>query len=197
MLSPCRAAASSSGVERTKVRERAVRQHDVLLEHVIDRLAVQRPIARRWSCWPSCRRPWRGSPTTHRARSAGRCGRSMRVQVVEHDAGFDPRPALVGVDLEHPVQVLRGVEHEPGADRLAGLRGAAAARRDRDAVLGGDRDGADHRLGGLGNDDAQRLDLVDAGVGGVKRARDRVEADLAVDSASSSRWSARLGRSAI
>ena len=32
-----------------------------------------------------------------------------------------------------------------------------------------------------GSDDAERLDLVDAGVGGVERARDGVEADLAGD----------------
>ena len=69
---------------------------------------------------------------------------------------------------------------QPGADRLAGLRRAAAAHRDRAR-------GAARRSGRCattssrvrGSDDAERLDLVDAGVGGVERARDRVEPDLA------------------
>ena len=33
------------------------------------------------------------------------------------------------------------------------------------------------------DDDAQRLDLIDAGVGGIERARDGIEADFAFDAA--------------
>ena len=33
----------------------------------------------------------------------------------------------------------------------------------------------------LHDDDAERLDLVDAGVGGIERARDLVEADFALE----------------
>ena len=33
----------------------------------------------------------------------------------------------------------------------------------------------------LGDDHPERLDLVDAGIGGIERARDLVEADLAFD----------------
>ena len=42
-------------------------------------------------------------------------------------------------------------------------------------------DRAHHRFGRSRDDDAERLDLVDAGVGRVQRARDLVEADFAVD----------------
>ena len=168
------------GIERAEMRQRSVRQHHALLEHVIDGLAVQHRAgaARVVGHHPA----HRGAARRRHVRSEAQLMLAQhRVQVVEHHAGFDPRPSLVRVDLDHPVQILRGVEHEAGADRLAGLRGAAAPRRERDAMSGGDRNGANHRLGGLGNDDAQRLDLVDAGVGGVKRARNLVEADLAVD----------------
>ena len=44
-----------------------------------------------------------------------------------------------------------------------------------------DLDGAHDVLARPRHDDAERLDLIDAGVGGVERARDRVEADLAGD----------------
>ena len=100
------------------------------------------------------------------------CGRSVGVELVEHDARLDARPSLVGIDLEDAVQVLRGVEHDAGADRLSGLRRAAASRRDRHAVLRGDVDGAHHGLRRSRNHDAERFDLVDAGVGRIQRARD-------------------------
>ena len=43
------------------------------------------------------------------------------------------------------------------------------------------RTALDDVLARLRDDDAERLNLVDAGVGGVQRARDRVEADLALE----------------
>ena len=42
-------------------------------------------------------------------------------------------------------------------------------------------DDADDILAILGNHHAQRPDLIDAGVGGIERAGDRVEADFALD----------------
>ena len=107
----------------------------------------------------------------------------LRVQLVEHDARLDARPALGDVHLEDAVEVLRGVDDEAGADRLAGLRRAAAARRDRDAVAAGDLDRPDDVLARARDDDAERLDLIDAGVGGIERARDGIESDFAFDRA--------------
>ena len=119
--------------ERPKMRQAAVRQHHALLEHVIDRLAVED-------------RSRAARVVGHHAADGGAAGRrhvrgeaqvvlaERRVQLVEHDARLDARPLLVGIDLEDPVQVLRGVEHDARSDRLAGLRRAAASRRDRHAV---------------------------------------------------------------
>ena len=65
------------------------------------------------------------------------------VQLVEHDARLDSRPALGGVHLEDAVEILRRVDHESGADRLPGLRRAAAAHGERTAKLRADADEAD------------------------------------------------------
>jgi hypothetical protein len=40
------------------------------------------------------------------------CGFRRGVQLVEHDARLDARPALLDVHVEQPVQVLRRVEDE-------------------------------------------------------------------------------------
>ena len=166
--------------QRAKVRDAAVRQHHVLLEDVIDRLAVddRARAARVVGHHPADR----GAAGGGEIRCESQSERSqVGVEIVEHDAGLDARPAFVGVDLEDAIQVLRRVEHQAGADRLAGLRRAAAARRDRRAVLRRQFHHARHVLGRAWHDHADRLDLVDAGVGRVQRARDAIESDLAVN----------------
>ena len=57
------------------------------------------------------------------------CGLQLRVQLVEHDARLDPRPALGDVHLEDAVEVLRGVELE--ARRRSPGRPATCRRRAR------------------------------------------------------------------
>src|SRR5439155_15809158 len=90
-----------------------------------------------------------------------------------------PRNAARRVDVEDSVEVLRAVDHQPRADRLAGQRRAAAAGDDRHLQLGCDLDGGDEVVPGPGDHDAQRHDLVDAGVGRVTAAGGVVEPDLA------------------
>ena len=98
------------------------------------------PSARRSSCWPSCRQRWRGSTNSRRGRSAGRAvsgdgsARRGRRRVRRGRRGHRDRP---------PASDQRYFEvssTRPCADGLAGLRRAAAARRDRHAVAGGYRD---------------------------------------------------------
>ena len=57
----------------------------------------------------------------------------------------------------------------PGADRLARQTGAAAARNDRPAVLGGPGDRGLDVGRRARDDDGQRPDLIDAGIGAVER----------------------------
>jgi hypothetical protein len=69
----------------------------------------------------------------------------------------------------------------PVADSLAGLGGAAAAHRDRAAVLTARVHDLHEVLARLRNHDANGLNLIDAGVGRVQRAGKIVEADVAAD----------------
>ena len=166
------------GRERTQVRDRAVGQRDVQVEHVIDGLAV----AHR----PRAARVVRDHPADGGAAGRGdvgrepqAVGRELRVQLVEHDARLHARPALLDVHFEDPVEVLRGVDLQSGPDCLAGLRRAAAAGGDGAAVGAGALQRGQYVLARADDGHPERLDLVDAGVGGVQRARHRVEADLA------------------
>ena len=106
--------------------------------------------------------------------------RQAPVELVENDAGLHADRAAGRVDVEDRVQVLAAIDDDAGADRLARQAGAAAAGDDRDVASRRRSARADDVLGGLRHDDAERLDLVDAGVGAVEPARRGVEADLAV-----------------
>ena len=107
------------------------------------------------------------------------CGRS--VELVEHHPRLDPGPALGDVQFEDAIEILRRVELQPGADGLARLRRAAAARRDRHTVPARGLHRPHDIVPGPGDDDAERHDLIDAGVSGVEGARDAVEPDFALD----------------
>ncbi len=108
-------------------------------------------------------------------------GLELRVEVVEHDARLDRD--LVGrlVVVRDLAQIFGAVQHQGGVHGLAALRGAAAARQDRDALLAGDLHGHPQVLLGARNHHADRLDLVDRGVGRVAAAAERVEQHLALD----------------
>ena len=166
--------------QRPQMDDGAVADRHVEIEYVVDRLAVEH----------------RACPTgvvADHAADGGPAGggdvggelqpvgEQMRVQLGEHDAWFDTCPALGDVHLEHAVEVLGRVQLEPGANSLPRLRGAAATRGDRDAVSAGDLDRADDVVAGSDDNDPGRLDLIDAGVGGVEGASEGVEADVALD----------------
>ena len=68
-------------------------------------------------------------------REAKTVGAKRRVQLVQHDARLDARPALRGVHLQKPVEVLRRVNDDAAADRLAGLGRAASSHRQRAPVF--------------------------------------------------------------
>jgi hypothetical protein len=151
------------------MRQRSVGQHDLLFEHVIDRLPVED-------------RSRTGRVVRHHAADGGAArgrdvrreaqvvGTQRRVQLVQYDARLDADPALSRVHLEDAVEVLRRVDNEAAADRLPGLRRATAPHRQRTAVFRADGHRLDHIVPGFGDDHAERLDLVDAGVGGIERA---------------------------
>jgi hypothetical protein len=107
-----------------------------------------------------------------------------RVEVAEHEAGLDQRRTRRDVDLDEAAQVLRAVEHDRAVDGLAALARAAAARQDRDAEVAGDGQRRLQVVAGLRHDDAERLDLVDRGVGRKAAAVGAPEENLALHLAS-------------
>ncbi len=163
-----------------EVRDRGIRQNHVLVEHVVDRLAVD-----------DGPRPTRivGHHAADRSSAGGRQVRcesqSQRsksgIELVEDDARLNTRPAFLGVDLEDSIQVLRGVEHQAGTDGLTRLRRPTTPRRNWGAVPGGNLDHLDDVLRGSRQNDAERLDLIDTRVGCVQNSRYSIESHLAVD----------------
>ena len=102
------------------------------------------------------------------------------VELVEHHARLYPGHARCRIDVEDAVQILAAIEDDARPDRLAGQAGAAAARGDRHLHLAGDLHGGNEVGHGARNDDAERLDLVNAGVGAVELARSEVETHFAL-----------------
>src|SRR3989449_10219454 len=105
----------------------------------------------------------------------------MVIELVLYEPGLDPGPPLLGVDLEHSVHVPGEVQDERAIDGLAGERGPAAPREERHLVL---PRGLDSRLDVVriaGDHDTDRLHLIHGRVGGVEKAGDRIEANVARD----------------
>src|SRR5262249_16416613 len=88
-------------------------------------------------------------------------------------------PALGGVDLQHAIEILRAIEDHTWPDALPGLRRASATWRDRDTVAATGLHRGDNFLYRGRQDDPERHDLVNAGIGGVESAAEPVEARLA------------------
>ena len=104
----------------------------------------------------------------------------LPVEIVEHDAGLHHAGAVDLVDLDQLLEVLAEVHDQRAPDRLAGLRGAAAARQHGHALLARDRQRRAHVVVGARDHHAQRLDLVVRGVGGVAPAAEAIEQHLAL-----------------
>ena len=95
----------------------------------------------------------------------------VRIELVEYDARLDAHRHRVTVHDANPIQVFGKIDDDRRADRLAGEAGGCPPRNDRHVLFRGDRHGRDDVLGGPGHDDAQRLDLVETGVGRVQATR--------------------------
>ena len=100
------------------------------------------------------------------------------VEVIQHQARLAADPVLRGVDFQHPVQMLGGIQHHSVAHSLTGQAGASAARQHGGAVAGADLDHSDD-LGGIArNNHPNGFDLVEAGIGAVEHATGCVEAHV-------------------
>ena len=103
------------------------------------------------------------------------------VQPVKDDARLDVhrhRRAIEGADA---IEIFAVVDDERGTHRLAALRAAGAAREHRHAHVATHVECHPHVVVRARDQHAERLDLVDRGVGCVAPARCGVEQDLAGD----------------
>src|SRR6266545_1374163 len=160
--------------------DRPIRQQHVLLEDVIDGLAVIHGSRAGGIV--------RHHPANGRAAGGGDIRREPksvrakhRIELVKHDPGFDSCPALLDVHLEDAVEILRRVDDDARADGLSRLRRPASAHRDRTLERRAYPHRLDHVVTRPRYDDTERLDLVDAGVGGIEHACDAVEAHFALE----------------
>ena len=182
------------GPRRAEARPLAIRQDGVDRGHVVDHVAVADGAAAA------------GIVAGHAAKRALRRGRHVDripeavrpepgVELVEDDAGLDRHLGAVLVEAHDLAQMLRDIDDQRLAHRLAALRGAGTAWHDGGPGVARH---VDHqRQVGLvaRHDDAHRFDLVDRRVGRVAPARGPVEQDLALDGAAQCLF--KLGQSSF
>ena len=89
----------------------------------------------------------------------------LAIEIVEHDAGLDRHAPVLDVEIEDAREVFRAVDDERFADRLAGLRRAAAARQDRRPLAAGNRYRAIGLFDRARRDHAHGHDLIVGGIG--------------------------------
>ncbi len=177
-------------IDRAERHRFAAREPGLGREHVVHHVAVaQRARAAAVVRGHAAERRLRGRRYVDRIPEPVRL--EARIELVEHDAGLDPGRARVDVELEQIAQVLARVEHERGADGLAALRRARAARQERYAGLGRDLQRAAAASADARHDDAERLDLVDRRVGRVAAAVVGAEQHVAFDLAAEPRLQGR------
>ncbi len=166
------------GAKRTEARPAAVGEDDAKPADVIDGLAVDdgtRPGGVVADHAAEVRAAGRGHVWTELQTVFGQGA----IERIEDDTRLHADDARGGIDVENGVEVFAAIDNDAGADRLAGQAGSAAARRDWHLRLGRDLHGGDEILDTFGNDDAERLHLVNAGIGAVQTARGGIEAHFA------------------
>ena len=178
-----RARASCLGGQRPKCASRAVGQHHVLLAHVIDGLAVEHRAGAARVVGHHAADGGAAGRATRRARSAGRAACSAAFRSSSTTPGSTRAQRSSGL-----ISRTRFRYFEVSSTRPAPIAWPACDVPPPRGVIGTPCraaicDGADDVLARPRDDHAERLDLIDAGVGGVERARDAIEAHLAVDRA--------------
>src|SRR5262249_6063791 len=102
-------------------------------------------------------------------------GPSRLLQYIENAAGLDARPPLLGIHLEHTMDILRPVDHHPDVAALASEARAAAARDQRRAVTLTHGDGFNGVVDAPRHDHADGNLAIVGSVGRIERTRAVVE----------------------
>ena len=159
---------------------RAVAEHDLELQDVIDRAPVEDGVGAAGvvadhaaEVGPAARR--------HVRSELQALGGQGGIQLVENDPGLDARPPFPGVHLDDAVHVPGKVDLQAFAHRLTGQARAAPPGEDGDPCLAGGAKGVGDIGDGARQHDPGGSDLVDARVRGVERPGQGIEADIAFD----------------
>ena len=94
----------------------------------------------------------------------------LLVQVIEHEAGLDPRELFLRVDLEHAVHVFREIDDDRDVAALSGQARAAPTTGDGCAEFSAKSDNCNDVVAIARQGDADRDLPVVRAVGRVKRA---------------------------
>lgn len=99
----------------------------------------------------------------------------------ENKTRLDGGGASFGIDFDEVVEVAGAVNDEGVSNRLTSQAGAGAAREDWNPIFCGQFNSGVQVILGTGNHNAERLHLINGGIGAVENARDGVEADFAAE----------------
>jgi hypothetical protein len=99
-------------------------------------------------------------------------------QRIADRSGLDARGCGGGIDVEHTIKVLGAVDDQRRVDALSAHRRAGATRQDGRAMLAAKPDRGDDIVERARQHDADGHLPIVRRVGGVRRARCRVETDF-------------------
>ncbi len=166
------------GRDRPEMRGRAIGQQRVDGDDVLARVAVaQRARAAGIVGDHAADGGARGGGDVDRKPQS--VGLQLPVQFIEHDAGLDDATSVVDIELQHLVEMFGAIDDQRRVDGLPALRGAAAARRDGNALLPRDRNRPIGFVYRARRHHAHRHDLIVRGVGGIAAAGEAIEPDVA------------------
>ena len=178
-------------VDAAEMMGAAVGQHRVHRARVVDHVAVAQ--AARAAAVVAGHAAERGACAgghIHRVHQPVR--REFLVQGIQRDARLDHGDTVFDIERDQRIQILAGIQHQRFVDRLAVLRGAAAARQYRHALAAGDLQRADDIGLGARHDHAMGAHLVDRGIGAVAPAREFVEQHLGLQFVAQAPFERRL-----
>ena len=65
-------------------------------------------------------------------------GFQKTIELIQHQPGFYPDRSPGGIEISDLIEILGGVHHQRGTDRLTDLRGASSTRQHRNTGIFGD-----------------------------------------------------------
>ncbi len=165
---------------RAEMRLRTVRQDRIDRQNILARISIaKRTRAAGIVAGHAADGRARGGGDIDRKPQAVRFQRA--IEVIEHDARLDHAAAAFDIELQNAIEIFRAIEDQRVIDRLAALRGAAAAREDADMLFLGDGYGGFRLVNRPGGDHPHRHHLIMRCIGRIAAARERVEPHFARD----------------